>query len=465
MGLVTPIRKSRGPEELGLELARLFGNAPLGIAQCGPDGMVTAMNSVMEQILGADFNGPRYFGEYIHAEDRGRCERLLRAVLLGERESFQVENRIVTSDGGTRPVRWTAWAVSSLQPQAEVNRAEFGLLVAEDMSGSRYSEHRRREAEKLEAVGRLAGSVAHDFNNLLTGVILYCDLLLGGLEPASGVRRYAEEIRAAGMQATGVARQLLSVARRESSEPQLLSLNRIIEGMRDLLTRLTGEHVQLGLQLDPDLGQVRMDPTQVQQMLMNLVLNARDAMPQGGRVTIETSNCNLHIFPGADSEDGHGGETAEQQRMRGQLPAAPLPCVLLAVSDTGQGIEPAVREHIFEAFFTTKAAGNGTGLGLATVYDIVTHSGGLIRAESEPGRGSRFTVLLPLLPADRGGNPAHAERLLESSGQQVASPHDASQHVSDRASSHSSLHTGRSGPRYERNEGDFSTNQEKEPTP
>jgi two-component system, cell cycle sensor histidine kinase and response regulator CckA len=223
--------------------------------------------------------------------------------------------------------------------------------------------------------------VAHDFNNLLTGVLLYCDLLLANLEPNHRVRKYAEEIRRAGMQATGLVRQLLAVARPKSSEPRLLSLNEIAEGMQNLLTRLIGETIEIRFQLDPDLGLVKMDPTQAQQILLNLVLNSRDAMPAGGTITVETRNCRVQGL----AENGSA------------CSAPTIPCALFVVSDTGMGMDAATRAHVFEAFFTTK--GKGTGLGLATVYDIVTSNGGLIHVESAPGRGTRVTVLLPLVPA------------------------------------------------------------------
>jgi two-component system, cell cycle sensor histidine kinase and response regulator CckA len=190
-----------------------------------------------------------------------------------------------------------------------------------------------------------------------------------------------EEIRHAGMQATDLVRQLLAVARPTDSEPRSLSLNDIAEGMRNLLLRLIGENIRLEFRLDPNLGLVMTDHTQAQQILLNLVLNARDAMPGGGEIRIETGNCRVQILRGAEFRDKN----------------ALLPCVLLAVADDGSGMDAATRARIFEPFFTTKAA-RGTGLGLSTVKDIVTRNGGLIHVVSEPGRGTRVTVLLPLAP-------------------------------------------------------------------
>ena len=241
---------------------------------------------------------------------------------------------------------------------------------------------RLRQAERLEAVGRLAGGVAHDFNNLLTGILLYCDLLMASIEPGHRARKYADEIRKAGMQASGLVRQLLAIARPASSQPRLLSLNEIAEGVRNLLLRLIGENIELQLRLDPNLGLVKMDPTQAQQILLNLVLNARDAMPNGGRIAIETQNCRLEVL--TDSA-------------LGSCSTASVPCALFVVEDNGQGMDAATRAHALEPFFTTKA-GKGTGLGLATVHDIVSTNGGLIHMDSNPGQGTRISVLLPLVP-------------------------------------------------------------------
>jgi signal transduction histidine kinase len=212
---------------------------------------------------------------------------------------------------------------------------------------------------------------------------LYCDLLLANLEPCHRVRKYAEEIRDAGMQATGLVRQLLAVARPTTCESRRFSLNEIAEGMRNLLVRLIGENIELKFHLDPNLGLVKMDPTQSQQILLNLVLNARDAMPGGGQITVETSNCKVQVL-----SESHSSSTAN---------TALLPCALFVVADNGSGMDAATRARLFEAFFTTKAS-LGTGLGLATVHDIVTSNGGLIHVESAPACGTRVSILLPLVP-------------------------------------------------------------------
>jgi two-component system, cell cycle sensor histidine kinase and response regulator CckA len=237
--------------------------------------------------------------------------------------------------------------------------------------------------QRWEAVGRLTGGVVHDFNNLLTGVMLCCDLLLSSMDTGDRRRRYADEIRGAIVQASGLVRQLLVFARPQSESAHPLLLNEIAAGMGDLLTRLIGENIVLDLHLDPELGLVQLDQAQAQQILLNLVLNARDALPEGGRITVETSNCNFQPLANSKSQTA-------------------FPCVLLAVGDNGCGMNSETRRRLFEPFFTTKNDGKGTGLGLATVHSIVTTHRGLIHFDSEPGQGTRVMILLPraLQPSD-----------------------------------------------------------------
>jgi two-component system, cell cycle sensor histidine kinase and response regulator CckA len=237
--------------------------------------------------------------------------------------------------------------------------------------------------QRWEAVGRLTGGVVHDFNNLLTGVMLCCDLLLASMDTGDRRRRYADEIRAAIVQASGLVRQLLVFARPQSAPARPLLLNEIATAMDDLLKRLIGENIVLDLHLDPELGLVQIDQAQAQQILLNLVLNARDALPEGGRITVETSNCNF-------------------QPLASPMSQSAFPCVLLAVGDNGCGMSSDTRQRLFEPFFTTKNDGKGTGLGLTTVHSIVTTNRGLIHFDSEPGQGTRVMILLPraLLPRD-----------------------------------------------------------------
>jgi two-component system cell cycle sensor histidine kinase/response regulator CckA len=273
-------------------------------------------------------------------------------------------------------------------------------LAAGD-STSTPVEETQLQAQRWEAVGRLAGGVVHDFNNLLTGVMLYCDLLHSSLDARDRRRRYAEEIRSAIVQATGLVKQLLVFARPQATPVGTLCLNEIARGMHDLLARLIGENIALELRLDPELGAVTIDQAQAQQVLLNLILNARDAMPNGGRITVETSNCKFQPVAGTMSPTG--------------LPA--FPCVLLVVSDNGHGMDAATRQRLFEPFFTTKNAGQGTGLGLTTVRSIVTTNRGLIHFESEPGRGTRVLILLP-----RASQPAVSDPLDKADADSGAQP-------------------------------------------
>ncbi|MFZ0806188.1 MAG: ATP-binding protein [Candidatus Sulfotelmatobacter sp.] len=357
------------------ELCALLGHAPIAFAQLLALDRIVALNPPMELLLTRpDATGRiERFAELLDPQNQDEAERLLSELFLGERESFEFDSKASLPAGTVK--RWTAWRVSG-----PPGSPDYALAVAEDVLIDRESEQRLRQAEKLESVGRLAGGIAHDFNNLLTGVLLYCDLLMASLDPGHRVHKYAQEIRNASMQASGLVRQLLTVARPTNSEPCLLSLNDIAEAMRNLLVRLIGENIELAFNLDPNLGLVKMDPTQAQQVLLNLVLNARDAMPRGGRIQIETGTCRLQVL-------------AENQIEN----AALLPCALFIVADNGCGMDAATRDHLFEAFFTTKSRGKGTGLGLATVRDIVSKNGGLIHVNSAPGCGTRITVILPLV--------------------------------------------------------------------
>jgi len=383
------------PQDSNPDLRPPFENAPLGLAQCQRQGNITALNPAMEQMLGSKWNSTRslLLADLICPQNHAEGERLLGELFEGERDSFQIDS--IPTAPNSRPVRWTAWRV----PRSNGDPG-YVLALAENPPENREAEQRLRQAQRLEAVGRLAGGVAHDFNNLLTGVLLYCDLLMASLEPGHRVRKYAEEIRNAGLQATGLVRQLLAVARPTKSEPRLLSLNEIAEGMRNLLVRLIGKNIELHFRLDPNLGLVRMDPTQAQQILLNLVLNARDAMPGGGEVTVETGNCKVQVLT-----ESRGGASS----------TALLPCALFVVGDNGIGMDAATRAHLFEAFFTTKAGGKGTGLGLATVHDIVTGNGGLIHVDSAPACGTRVTVLLPLVP-ESALNSQHASQTEKNEG-------------------------------------------------
>jgi signal transduction histidine kinase len=264
----------------------------------------------------------------------------------------------------------------------------------------RDSEEQLRQAQKMEAIGRLAGGVAHDFNNLLTAIIGYTDLIAERLAPQDPTARDVREIRSAAERAAALTRQLLAFSRKQFLNPTIVDLNETASGLLQMLPRVIGEHIETTAKLAPGLAAVKADASQMEQVVINLVLNARDAMPMGGRLTIETANAEL-----------------DEERLAAEaLVLPPGRYVMLSIGDTGTGMDAATLERAFEPFFTTKPKGKGTGLGLATVYGIVDQSGGGVSIETTPGRGTTVRIYLPVTisvrppagpaaataPADRG---------------------------------------------------------------
>jgi nitrogen-specific signal transduction histidine kinase/CheY-like chemotaxis protein len=249
--------------------------------------------------------------------------------------------------------------------------------IAEDVTAHRELEEELRQAHKMEAIGRLAGGVAHDFNNLLTVIGGYARMLFDGVHAQDPTRAKLEQILIASNRAGVLTMQLLAISRRQVLQPKLVNVNNLLSNMASLLRRIIGEHITIETAFDPELSCIRVDPNQLEQVVMNLAANARDAMPNAGRFRIETS-----MADSADKQSEEGGRgTAKSVRMR--------------ISDTGCGMDDRTRERAFEPFFTTKGVGKGTGLGLSTVYGFVHQNQGTIHVLSEPGQGTVFDLYLP----------------------------------------------------------------------
>jgi two-component system, cell cycle sensor histidine kinase and response regulator CckA len=317
--------------------------------------------------------------ELIHPDDRPRVEELFRKVTAESGVVAHTDLRVRHKDGTWRDLEVTA--VNHLDdPVVRAIVVNYHDITERKraLTGMRLLEEQFRQAQKMEAVGRLAGGVAHDFNNLLTVIISYADLLARDLAQGSAARQDLLEIRKAAAQAASLTGQLLAFSRQQVLAPVVLNLNDLLADVRKMLQRLLGEDIELSLRLAPQLGTVRADPGQLQQVIMNLAVNSRDAMPTGGTLTIETAEVAL-------SE-----EYAEAHQT-----VRPGSYTMLVVTDTGTGMDAETRSRAFEPFFTTKEKGRGTGLGLSTVYGIVQQSGGYIWLYSEPGHGTTFKIYLP----------------------------------------------------------------------
>jgi two-component system cell cycle sensor histidine kinase/response regulator CckA len=362
-------------------LATLIEASPLAIVTFDPEGIVTMWNPAAERIFGWSEN--EALGThlpFVPAEKQEEFLALRRRALLGE-VFTEPELHRRRADGSPIVVS------VSTSPLRRPDGTIYGIMsILTDITYVRRMEEQLRQSQKMEAVGRLAGGVAHDFNNLLTAISGYSDLLLHRLPDYSTLRRDVEEIRKAGDRAAALTRQLLAFSRRQVLQPKVLDLNGVVTKMGQMLRRLVGEDIGLSIDLSPSLSRVKADPGQIEQVIVNLAVNARDAMPDGGRITIATADAELSpAYAAAHPE------------------VRPGPHVLLSVADTGQGMSDETQAHLFEPFFTTKERGKGTGLGLATVYGIVQQSGGHIRVNSAADRGSTFLVYLPRVEAPEDG--------------------------------------------------------------
>ena len=353
-----------------------------------PEGTIASLNPAFETITGLrreEWVG-QPFERLVHPEDLPLALELLGRVVRGElRPASQF--RVRTAKGDYRVGEFSA------TPQLHEGRLVGILGIGRDVTERVQLEQQLRQAQKMEAVGRLAGGIAHDFNNILTAITGYADLLLEDLGATDPRRQDADEIHKAADRAAGLTRQLLAFSRQQVLQPTVLEVNKLVSDLEKMLRRLLGEDVELGTRLAPTTGRVKADPGQLEQVIMNLAVNARDAMPNGGKLTLETGNVDLDEAYAAD-----------------HYPARAGPFVLLAVSDTGIGMSEETQAHMFEPFFTTKEKGKGTGLGLATVYGIIKQSGGFIWVYSEVGHGTTFKLYLPRVEelAERASQPAQA---------------------------------------------------------
>jgi PAS domain S-box-containing protein len=337
-------------------------------------GRITYISPVVESVFGyapSEIVG-HSFTKLVAPEDLAALLESLRKP--GSSRPTPLEHRIVTKSGEIR------WMRSSSRPILNGDRICGLRGVLTEISERKKLEEQLRQSQKMDAVGQLAGGVAHDFNNLLTGIISYSDLLLEDpdLNLSADVHSSLSEIRSAGQRAAALTRQLLAFSRRQMLQPQVLNLNTLVVDMEKMLQRLIGEDVQLAISLEPSLGRIKADPSQIEQIILNLAINARDAMPRGGKLTIETRTVTLDETYTREHVDVLAGNY-----------------VRLAVSDNGCGMLPDVQAHIFEPFFTTKGVGKGTGLGLSTIYGIVKQSAGHITVYSEVDVGTTFKIYLP----------------------------------------------------------------------
>jgi two-component system, cell cycle sensor histidine kinase and response regulator CckA len=351
-----------------------FEHTPLAVVEWDLQFRVTAWNPSAERIFGysrqeaigqhASFVVPVHFRE--HVEE-------VWIELLKQKGGVRSNNDNITKDGRVISCEWYN------TPLVDESGRVLGVAsLAQDVTERVALEERLRQSQKMEAVGRLAGGVAHDFNNLLTVILGYSQILADGVPPGSRLAESTAQIKSAADRASGITRQLLAFSRKQVLSPRMVNLNEIVLNLDSLLRRLIGEDIEVLTVPAQDLGSVKADPGQIEQVIMNLALNARDAMPHGGKLTLETSNAQL-----------------DNSYAREHQPVEPGRYVMLAVSDTGHGMTPETQARIFEPFYTTKDVGKGTGLGLSMVYGIIKQSGGYIWVYSELNRGTTLKIYLP----------------------------------------------------------------------
>ncbi len=354
---------------------RLLESALDIITVLGADGCFRYQSPALQRVLGystEELTGRSVF-DFIHPEDQKRERDAFELGLGGSNVLRSSECRFRHKDGSWRVLEVTGRVI----PDGEED-GPCAVLNVRDVTERKMLEEQLRTSQKMDAIGRLAGGIAHDFNNLLTIILGYTDVLEAGLAHDRARAEEAIEIRKAAERAAGLTRQLLAFSRRQVFERRTINLNALLGNLEKMLQRVIGEDVALATNFDPELGNIRADSGQIEQVIMNLAVNARDAMPKGGKLTIETR--------GVELDDVYARE---------HLSVRPGRYVMVAVTDTGTGMDAETKSRLFEPFFTTKEQGKGTGLGLATVYGIVKQSGGTIWVYSEPGHGTTFKVYLP----------------------------------------------------------------------
>jgi two-component system cell cycle sensor histidine kinase/response regulator CckA len=352
------------------------------------DGTIAYCNKHLYRLTGwtaEDAIGKDWFDLMVPAEDRGKARTAFESGKLQTDGPTHYESTLLGPQG-TR--WWVAWDSTSLRDAD--GKIVVSANVGRDISEYKMLEAQFRQAQQLESIGRLAGGVAHDFNNLLAVITGYSSVLLEKTEPSDSAYAGLVAISEAAEQGADLTHRLLAFSRREVPRPEQLDLTALIADDEEMVRRLIGDDVRLITRLDPSLDPVRADAGQIRQVLLNLIVNARDAMPQGGTLIIATLNRDV-----SEGDPHFSGAT-------------PGKYVELVVADTGIGITAEVRSHLFEPFYTTKEQGKGTGLGLSTVYGIIRHHGGHIGVESQPGKGARFRILLPAQPED-GAPEGHPE--------------------------------------------------------
>ena len=383
------VTERKRAEEARQRLAAILDATPDFVAIADPQGRVLYMNGSGRRLLGL---GPDDDVSRIRVAD-GHPEWARRLVLetglpAALRDGvWSGESAFLDADG--REIPFSQIILAHKAPDGQVG---FLSTIARDLSDRRRLQEMFHQSQKLEAVGRLAGGVAHDFNNLLGVITGYGELMRRQVPEEHPARPRLEQVMKAAERAAGLTRQLLAFSRKQVMQPELLDLNAAVRDFGKMLERVVGEDVEIEVHAAAELGMVKADPTQVDQVLMNLVVNARYAMPKGGHLTIETAN--------AEFDEAYAVS---------HPPAQPGRFVMLAVSDNGLGMDAETQKHIFEPFFTTKARGEGTGLGLATVYGVVKQSGGYVWVYSEPGRGTTFKIYLPRVEEEVGAGEAVPE--------------------------------------------------------